>query len=100
MTHHTVLIVGGGAAGVSVANNMRRQNANIDIAINSIIITPIKTYFSNCTNEFRIEIISLKDEKFNLIGQINSYKSDLKELEKELSLVREENNRLRTYSKI
>ena len=33
MTHHTVLIVGGGAAGVSVANNMRRQNANIDIAI-------------------------------------------------------------------
>ena len=33
MTHHTVLIVGGGAAGVSVANNMRRQNATIDIAI-------------------------------------------------------------------
>ena len=33
MTHHTVLIVGGGAAGVSVANNMRRQNAKIDIAI-------------------------------------------------------------------
>ncbi len=31
--HHTLLIVGGGAAGVSVANNMRRQNANIDIAI-------------------------------------------------------------------
>ena len=31
--HHTILIVGGGAAGVSVANNMRRQNANIDIAI-------------------------------------------------------------------
>ena len=26
--HHTILIVGGGAAGVSVANNMRRQNAN------------------------------------------------------------------------
>jgi len=31
--HHTILIVGGGAAGVSVANNMRRQNASIDIAI-------------------------------------------------------------------
>lgn len=31
--HHTVLIIGGGAAGVSVANNMRRQNATIDIAI-------------------------------------------------------------------
>lgn len=31
--HHSVLIVGGGAAGVSVANNMRRQDANIDIAI-------------------------------------------------------------------
>jgi sulfide:quinone oxidoreductase len=31
--HHTVLIVGGGAAGVSVANNMRRQNADIDIAL-------------------------------------------------------------------
>ena len=31
--HHTVLIVGGGAAGVSVANNMRRMDSNIDIAI-------------------------------------------------------------------
>lgn len=31
--HHTLLIVGGGAAGVSVANNMRRQDAKIDIAI-------------------------------------------------------------------
>ncbi len=31
--HYTVLIVGGGAAGVSVANNMHRKNANIDIAI-------------------------------------------------------------------
>ena len=31
--HHTVLIIGGGAAGVSVANNMRRQDAKIDIAI-------------------------------------------------------------------
>ncbi len=31
--HHTILIVGGGAAGVSVANNMRRQNATITIAI-------------------------------------------------------------------
>ena len=31
--HHTVLIVGGGAAGVSVANNMHRQNNAIDIAI-------------------------------------------------------------------
>ncbi|MGZ5610617.1 MAG: FAD-dependent oxidoreductase [Methylobacter sp.] len=31
--HHTVLIIGGGAAGVSVANNMRRQNDEIDIAI-------------------------------------------------------------------
>jgi sulfide:quinone oxidoreductase len=33
MKHHTLLIVGGGAAGVSVANNMRRQNRDIDIAI-------------------------------------------------------------------
>lgn len=31
--HHTLLIVGGGAAGVSVANNMHRQDANIDIAL-------------------------------------------------------------------
>ena len=31
--HHTLLIVGGGAAGVSVANNMRRVNAKIDIAL-------------------------------------------------------------------
>jgi sulfide:quinone oxidoreductase len=30
---YTLLIVGGGAAGVSVANNMRRQNASIDIAL-------------------------------------------------------------------
>lgn len=39
--HHTVLIVGGGAAGVSVANNMRRQNATIDIAI----IEPSETHY-------------------------------------------------------
>ncbi|MGZ8165358.1 MAG: FAD-dependent oxidoreductase, partial [Methylobacter sp.] len=31
--HYTLLIVGGGAAGVSVANNMRRQNASLNIAI-------------------------------------------------------------------
>ena len=31
--HHTLLIVGGGAAGVSVANNMRRLNGTLDIAI-------------------------------------------------------------------
>jgi sulfide:quinone oxidoreductase len=31
--HHTILIVGGGAAGVAVANTLRRQNATIDIAI-------------------------------------------------------------------
>jgi sulfide:quinone oxidoreductase len=31
--HHTLLIVGGGAAGVSVANTFRRQDKNIDIAI-------------------------------------------------------------------
>ena len=31
--HHSILIVGGGAAGVSVANNMRRLNKTIDIAI-------------------------------------------------------------------
>jgi len=31
--HHTLLIVGGGAAGVSVANNMLRQNANINIGL-------------------------------------------------------------------
>lgn len=31
--HHTLLIVGGGAAGVSVANNMRRQNPSIAIGL-------------------------------------------------------------------
>jgi sulfide:quinone oxidoreductase len=31
--HHTLLIVGGGAAGVSVANNMLRQNPKIDIGL-------------------------------------------------------------------
>lgn len=31
--HHSILIIGGGAAGVSVANNMRRQDKMIDIAI-------------------------------------------------------------------
>ncbi len=31
--HHPVLIIGGGAAGVTVANTMRRQNAKIEIAI-------------------------------------------------------------------
>ncbi len=31
--HHTLLIIGGGAAGVSVANTLRRQDAAIDIAI-------------------------------------------------------------------
>lgn len=31
--HHTVLIVGGGAAGVSVANNMLRQDSNMDIGL-------------------------------------------------------------------
>ena len=31
--NHTILIVGGGAAGVSIANNMRRKNSDIDIAI-------------------------------------------------------------------
>ena len=33
MAHHTLLIVGGGAAGVAVANTYRRQDSNIDIAI-------------------------------------------------------------------
>jgi sulfide:quinone oxidoreductase len=32
-SHHTLLIVGGGAAGVAVANTYRRQDSNIDIAI-------------------------------------------------------------------
>lgn len=31
--HHTILIVGGGAAGVAVANTYRRQDKTIDIAI-------------------------------------------------------------------
>jgi sulfide:quinone oxidoreductase len=31
--HHTVLIVGGGASGISIAANMRRKNSRIDIAI-------------------------------------------------------------------
>lgn len=31
--HHTLLIVGGGAAGVSVANNLLRQNAGIDVGL-------------------------------------------------------------------
>lgn len=39
--HHTLLIVGGGAAGVSVANNMRRQNSKIDIAL----IEPSETHY-------------------------------------------------------
>ncbi len=39
--HHTLLIIGGGAAGVSVANNMRRQNSTIDIAI----IEPSETHY-------------------------------------------------------
>lgn len=39
--HYTVLIIGGGAAGVSVANNMRRQNSDIDIAI----VEPSEVHF-------------------------------------------------------
>lgn len=31
--HHTILIVGGGAAGVSIANTLHRQKADIDVAI-------------------------------------------------------------------
>jgi sulfide:quinone oxidoreductase len=31
--HHTLLIIGGGAAGVTVANTMRREDAKMDIAI-------------------------------------------------------------------
>ena len=31
--HHTILIVGGGAAGVSIANTLHRQKAEIDVAI-------------------------------------------------------------------
>jgi sulfide:quinone oxidoreductase len=31
--HHTILIVGGGAAGVSVANNMHRKDSSINIAL-------------------------------------------------------------------
>jgi len=31
--HHTLLIVGGGAAGISVANNMLRQNTSLDIGL-------------------------------------------------------------------
>lgn len=31
--HHTLLIIGGGAAGVTVANTMRRQNSTLDIAL-------------------------------------------------------------------
>ena len=31
--HHAILIVGGGVAGVSVANNMRRQNASIELPL-------------------------------------------------------------------
>ncbi|MFZ2449677.1 MAG: FAD/NAD(P)-binding oxidoreductase [Methylovulum miyakonense] len=39
--HSTVLIIGGGAAGVSVANNMRRQNKTIDITL----IEPAETHY-------------------------------------------------------
>lgn len=39
--HATVLIIGGGAAGVSVANNMRRQNRTIDIAL----VEPSETHY-------------------------------------------------------
>ncbi len=31
--HHSVVIVGGGAAGVSTANNMHRKNSSLDIAL-------------------------------------------------------------------
>jgi len=31
--HYPVLIVGGGAAGVSIANNLRKVNANIGIGL-------------------------------------------------------------------
>ncbi|PKM13046.1 MAG: pyridine nucleotide-disulfide oxidoreductase [Gammaproteobacteria bacterium HGW-Gammaproteobacteria-3] len=39
--HHTLLIIGGGAAGVSLANNMRRQNAAIDI----VLIEPSEIHY-------------------------------------------------------
>ncbi len=39
--HHTVLIIGGGAAGVSVANNMHIQDATIDIAL----VEPSETHY-------------------------------------------------------
>ena len=39
--HHTLLIVGGGAAGVAVANTLHRQDAGIDIAI----IEPSETHY-------------------------------------------------------
>jgi sulfide:quinone oxidoreductase len=31
--HHTVVIIGGGAAGISVAANMKRKNAAVDVAL-------------------------------------------------------------------
>ena len=40
--HFQVLIVGGGAAGVSVANNMRRQNSKINIGM----IEPSEKHYS------------------------------------------------------
>ncbi|MBT9098211.1 NAD(P)/FAD-dependent oxidoreductase [Methylovulum psychrotolerans] len=39
--HSTVLIIGGGAAGVSVANNLRRQNAGIAITL----VEPSETHY-------------------------------------------------------
>jgi sulfide:quinone oxidoreductase len=39
--HSTVLIIGGGAAGVSVANNLRRQNASIAITL----VEPSETHY-------------------------------------------------------
>ncbi|MDD5272618.1 MAG: FAD/NAD(P)-binding oxidoreductase [Methylovulum sp.] len=39
--HSTVLIIGGGAAGVSVANNMRRQNPTIGITL----VEPSETHY-------------------------------------------------------
>lgn len=39
--HYSLLIVGGGAAGVSVANNLRRKNSSIDIAL----IEPSETHY-------------------------------------------------------